>query len=236
MEFVKKNIKYFSLGGCLLVIISLFLPFVTVSMEFLGQNISQSANFIEGDGVIVFVAVVVAGVLIFIKKEILSLVPLVISVAITLYDAINGASKFGEVSSLYSGIKLSYGVGFYLAIIGLIFAIACICYNQFGIKKITPTEFLNQLLHRNNKNVAQPTGQVIYDQSFTRPNTNSVSPSMEGVNTQPANGTSYQTPVTNNTEQPVQEYSNSTNVICPQCKAVLNSGVQFCNQCGTKIN
>lgn len=264
MEFVKKNIKWITLGGGLITIISLFLPFVTVSIEFLGQKVSESANFIDGDGAFVFAGVVIAGVLIFLKKEVFSLIPLGICVAITLYDAFNGISKIKEITSLYSGVKLTYGPGLYIGLIGLLLSIAGVCYSQFVLKKnnySVNNQSYNQGYQPYNYNqpvqpVAQPNYTVGYQQPMQNNynndfniSNNSVSPQV-GMPTSAVNNDIFnQAPVAqsspvmeqsvmNNAQPtaPVQDFSSHTTIMCPQCGATLNSGMQFCNQCGSKLN
>jgi hypothetical protein len=39
-------------------------------------------------------------------------------------------------------------------------------------------------------------------------------------------------------QTPVQDFSNPvpSTIMCPQCRATLNAGASFCNQCGSKLN
>lgn len=68
MDFIKKNRMWITLGALGLALIACFLPFAKVSVF----GISQSINYIDGgrDGILVLIAVIVSGVLVFLKKKI----------------------------------------------------------------------------------------------------------------------------------------------------------------------
>jgi len=264
MEFVKKNIKWISLGGCVLAIISLFLPFATVSAEIFGTSISESVTYIEGDGAIVFAAIIVAGVLIFLKKDLFSLIPLGIGTAISIYSAINVGKAFGDVSSLYGDlIKVGFGIGFYLLLVGLVVAAGAMAYSQFVLNKnggavsVQPygqnvQQMPNQGYQSYNYNQpVEPQVQPSYGQPFVGTPVNEVQQPI-GMPTSTVDTNIFNqapvaqtTPVMNNSvsaEQPVmnnvpvQDFSSPATITCPQCRATLNSGMQFCNQCGSKLN
>ncbi len=111
MKVLKENAKWIGLGGCVLMIIGCFLPFATVS----ALGLSQSVNYIDGDGVFVVIAAVVAAILIYLKKGKLILIPSLISAAFVIYDAASGSSAAS--SSL---ANVSFGIGFFLIVIGII--------------------------------------------------------------------------------------------------------------------
>ena len=260
MEFVKKNIKWIALGGCVLAIISLFLPFATVSAEIFGTSISESVTYIEGDGAIVFAAIVVAGVLIFLKKDLFALIPIGIGTAISIYSAINVGKAFGDVSSLYGDlIKVGFGIGFYLLLVGLVVAAGAMAYSQFVLNKngaaISSQTYGQNVQQMPNQgyqpyNYNQPV-QPSYGQPFVNSPVNEVQQPM-GMPTSTVDTNIFNqapvaqsTPVMNNSvpvEQPVmnsvpvQDFSSPAVITCPQCRATLNSGMQFCNQCGSKLN
>ena len=117
MDFIKKNRMWITLGGLALVIIACFMPFAKVSVF----GYSQSINYIDGgrDGIIVIIAAIVAGVLVFLKKEKFSIIPSGIAALVTIYDIIN-VSKVSGGTSL-AGVSVS--IGAILILVGLIVAI-----------------------------------------------------------------------------------------------------------------
>ena len=117
MDFIKKNRMWITLGGLALAIIACFLPFAKVSVF----GISQSINYIDGgrDGIIVIIAAIVAGVLVYLKKEKFSLIASGLAALVTVYDIINVAKVAGK-SSL-GGVSIS--IGAILILVGLIVAI-----------------------------------------------------------------------------------------------------------------
>ena len=115
MDFIKKNCMWITIAGCALVLIGCFLPFAKVTV----LGFSQAVNYIDGDGVIVLIAIIVSAVLVFLKKEKISLISTGIATIVTLYDAINVSHVTG--SSSLGGVSL--GIGFWIILIGLIIAI-----------------------------------------------------------------------------------------------------------------
>lgn len=148
MDFVKKNIKYVGVAGCLLAAIGTLLPFVKVSISLFGISSNESVNFIDGDGVFVIILAILSGVMIFGKTlkniRILNInfekllqfwwgpiVPIGIGLAITAYNAIN----IGDTVGTYGDYaKISFGIGFYLIILGALVTIASILYEKFVMK------------------------------------------------------------------------------------------------------
>ena len=152
MDFVKKNIKYIGIAGCLIAIIATFLPFAKITVSLFGFNSSQTVNFISGDGKIVLFLALIAGLFLLGKALNFSLQmgkfnvnslykfwwgPLVF-IAIALIITISDASNIGNVSSgvgAVTGATVSFGIGFYLILLGLIIAPAAILYEKFGMKE-----------------------------------------------------------------------------------------------------
>ena len=119
MDFIKKNRMWITLGGLALAIIACFMPFAKVSIF----GYSQSINYIDGgrDGIIVIIAAIAAGVLVFLKKEKFSLIPSGIAALVTIYDIINVAKVAG--GSSLGGVSIS--IGAILILVGIIVAIVC---------------------------------------------------------------------------------------------------------------
>ncbi len=136
MAFIKKNIKWIALGACALIALSMFLPFATVSATVFGITASESVTFIEGDGVIQLVLVIVAAALLFLnnkKAKIASIILIAVGMGISIFDAINADSTVSEVA--FGVAKVSLGIGFYLGLVGSIIAIAAIVYDTFFLNK-----------------------------------------------------------------------------------------------------
>ncbi|MBQ7136818.1 MAG: hypothetical protein IJO43_02425 [Bacilli bacterium] len=257
MEFVKKNIKWIALGGLGVAFLGLFLPYATVTAELFGTPIfSQSITYVKHDGIFVLLAIVACGVLLFLKKELFSLIPLGLGAGITVYSAFNVGKVMGETQ--VEGVKTSFSIGFYMLIIGLVVAAAAICYSEFVLKKkgigigvnnqgYAQPNYNQGYQPYNYNQPTQPIEQPSYNQPFVGGPVNDVQQPM-GM---PANNDTYnQTsvaqnpvqsfgqvqPAMNNMQQPVQDFSNPAVVNCPQCGTALNAGTQFCHQCGSKVN
>ena len=137
MEILKTK-RYLGMVGAALVIIGLFLPFVTVSVSLFGVSNSQSTSWIGAgglDAILVLILSVVTLLMIFSDKLVekvpffekftnqkLTLVPTALSALLLIISIANASSAFGIVGSLGS---VGFGFGFWLIIIGLV---ACAAY------------------------------------------------------------------------------------------------------------
>ena len=101
MEILNKNSKYIGLGGCILTIIGCFLPW----SNFLGESYSQ----INGDGKIVLILAIVTAILIYLKKDKISLVTSGIAILVFIID---GSKVFSS--------NFNAGIGLFTILIGLI--------------------------------------------------------------------------------------------------------------------
>jgi len=106
MELLRKNRKAIALVGCLLIILGCFLPFASA--------MGISIDYATGDGKLVIIAIVVTAILIFLKKEKITLIPSLIAVAIFVNTTIN----------MIQIEEASLALGFYVILIGLIAIIA----------------------------------------------------------------------------------------------------------------
>lgn len=220
MGFVKKNIKYIEIISCIIVILATFLPFITVTVSFFGYSSSQSVKFIDfkGDWIIVITLAIVAGVMIFgktiknlninIEKLLrlwwLPLVPLGISTLITIYDAIN-VNNFVLIYERYTTV--SFGIGFYLILLGLIISIAGILYEKFVIEVDTKV---------NDESIVIASSVISQDQ---------LTQSVEPVVT---NQVIEQT-------QSVESQTQSSTISCPECDSQVPSTSKFCSTCGKQL-
>ena len=73
----------------------------------------------DGDGIYVIVAAIVALVFIFMKKGKWNYAPAIVSAAVAIYDVADAKDAVASVSSL-AKISLSYGIGFFIIILGAI--------------------------------------------------------------------------------------------------------------------
>ena len=127
--------------GCLIAIIGLFLPFASVN----GFGQSVSINYIDRDGSIVIITLIIAAIFLFTnkgKKRVITC--LMIGLIITLYDGYD-ASRLMDTDKLqmfkaYINIKLE--VGFYLTVIGHIVALIGVCSKEQVV--VQPSMGMNQ--------------------------------------------------------------------------------------------
>ncbi len=244
MEFVKKNIKYIGLAGCIIVALANFLPFVTVSVSLFGISQSSSIKFIDGDGVFVIVLAIIAGAMLFGKtlknlrigginlEKLLGfwwgpLVPLGIAAAITAYDAINVSDVAGSYGSYAT---ISFGIGFYLILLGLIVAIASVLYEKFVMKvdntvasasSVVPastTTYADSVVPASTTTYAAPVQPVVMEAPVVEP-------------VQPVVATPVMEPAA-----PVQQPVVGPAVVsCPGCGSQVPSTSKFCTTCGKQL-
>ncbi|MCR5787657.1 MAG: hypothetical protein K6G37_01010 [Bacilli bacterium] len=120
MESLKKYIKYVGIAGCLLSIIGLFLVFAGVYMKDGKYIDGTSIKFIEGDGKIVLVAMLVSAGLIFFKKYKTSYITSAVALIVTLYDGID----VKNILPSYRFLDIRLGIGFYVTLIAIIITFA----------------------------------------------------------------------------------------------------------------
>ena len=206
MEFIDKNRKWFGLGSCILILISLFIPFAKVS----AYGYSASVSLIEGlDGKLLILPIGAAIGLFMAKKEKFSLIPLGITLIVVLIDLISAKSKISN--SIYSSsIELTIMVGTYVMILGII--IAAVFALLPGSKKDNTSQVATQP-------VVEPTTPV-----QSAPNVvPTVEPMMQPTidqNVQPATQ-----PVVESTT-PVQPASNVAPIVEPMMQPTMTQDVQ----------
>ena len=116
MDFIKKNHMWIGIAACGAAILGCFLPFATVS----AFGLSESVNFIDGDGKLVLIAAVISGVLLYLqngKYQKFSWISSAIGLFITLYDASNVGKKMSGL------VNTHMGIGFTIIMLGFIVAI-----------------------------------------------------------------------------------------------------------------
>ena len=133
MSYVKEK-KYLGILGNALLILGVFLPFVSVSVSFLGVSQSQSVSYIQGDGIFVLILAVISLLMIFADKlsekvpffgkfvnPKLTLIPTVISIILLIIDVSNATGS----ASIYGALaQISLGFGFFVIVLGLIALVA----------------------------------------------------------------------------------------------------------------
>ena len=117
MEFIKKNRKWITLGGLALALIACFMPFAKVSVFGYSQTVALIDT--KSAGIIVMIASIVAGVLVFLKKEKFSVIASGIAAIVTIYNIIDVAKVTG--GSSFGGVSISFDA--ILMLVGLIVAI-----------------------------------------------------------------------------------------------------------------
>ena len=264
MEFVKKTIKYIGLVGCIVVVLATFLPFVKVTVSLFGYSSSQSVKFVDGDGVIVIVLAIIAGAMIFGKtmknlkifninlEKLLRfwwgpLVPIGLATLITVYDAIN----VNDVAGTYgSYATISFGIGFYLILLGLIVSIASILYEKFVMKVDTKvaaespvtsstTTYVESVQQSSIpvQPVVEPvvtTSSVVAQEQPVQQSAIPVQPAVEPVVT--ASSVVAQEQSVQQTTTPIQSVEPQPSVIiCPGCGSQVPSTSKFCTICGKQL-
>lgn len=139
MENVKKYSKFIGLGGLALVIISvLFLPFLKVTVSFLGYKASETVKFIDAwEGKVALICAIVAAVGFVLKKVRLASIPTLLTLVFTIWGVIDGKGE----NTLGLG-KISCSWGFYLIILGVV-AAASYIYFDYKNSKQSIKEYFN---------------------------------------------------------------------------------------------
>lgn len=122
------------IAGCVLVLLSTFLPFVSVKL----WGYAESISLIEkADGKIFLAAAIIGVVLCFVNKPIIPIANLVYScilALLSLYETGNTDSAVEELG-VWSG-AVSRGAGYYLLILGAIIYLAAGICGFFAKKKL----------------------------------------------------------------------------------------------------
>ena len=197
---LNSNMKKIALIALIVANVGLFLPFVTANVWF----VSVSKNFIDGDGVIVLVLSIIAAILLFTKKNIFPLLLNIASLVVTIIDMVN-ANDIISGSEYGNYIKVEYGMGCWLLLIGLIVSIICLLFDKKN------NEIVNTV---NNYQPVPDYSTMTNDISYT--NTN-----YEPIN-QPDNTDNN----INNDYQP--------KFYCSNCGVELSNEGSFCPNCGVK--
>jgi len=133
MDKVKKYCNYIGIVGCLLLLIGNFFTFVTVK----ALGMSETVKFVDGDGVFVIIAAIVAAVFIYMKKGKWNYAPALISAAVAIYDVMDAKDVAGSVSSLVK-VNVDYGLGFFMIMLGAIAVAAYAFLYKIDDKDILP--------------------------------------------------------------------------------------------------
>lgn len=134
MDYIKKNLKYVGILGCIMMVVGNFLPFAKVTVSLFGFSQSQSVKFIDGHGVAVLIAAIIAGILIYIDKHKLSLIPTGIGAVITIYNMIDVKSIVGETMGIG---KIGFGIGAWIIVLGAFLAIGAVVFEMIKSKETT---------------------------------------------------------------------------------------------------
>lgn len=118
MELLKKYCNYIGIGGAILLLLGNFFEFCSINYSILGVSQREAVKFIDGDGIFVAVAAVVAFFLVYSRKGKWNLIPSCISAAIILYDISNVKDNMSTIASL-ANAETSYGLGFWVLLIGV---------------------------------------------------------------------------------------------------------------------
>lgn len=106
--------------GAALVILGSIIPMYSISLF----GMSKSFQYISGDGKVLCVMAVATIILILIKKQMFTIIPTIVSIAIFGYDL---SGIVGETGSL-----INYSIGFYVLILGLLILAASVVLSIIG--------------------------------------------------------------------------------------------------------
>lgn len=106
--------------GAILVILGCIIPMYSISLF----GMTKVFHYISGDGKILCVLAVSTIILILIKKQIFTIIPTIVSIAIFIYDA---SGIVGNTGSL-----INYNIGFYILILGLLLMVAEVILSIIG--------------------------------------------------------------------------------------------------------
>lgn len=124
MEFMKKNAKTIAILSAIVAIISLFLPYATAKSVFGNINFT----FIEGDGKIVLVLMIISTILIFINKKSTSIASIVLTILSLLIAFIN-IFNVGKLDSGSSYVTVSLSIGLFLLLLSLVINAMSLVFN-----------------------------------------------------------------------------------------------------------
>ena len=140
MEFIKKNKNYIIWAGCAIIAISLFTAFVKVS----AFGHSESVKFIDlakefnkgSDGkvitaYVVLIAAIASAVLVYLKKEKISLATTGVALIVTFFDYFKVKDSMDGATAL---VKVSYTAP-WIVLIGVILAVGPIIIDMVKIEK-----------------------------------------------------------------------------------------------------
>lgn len=106
--------------GAILVILGCIIPMYSISLF----GMTKAFHYISGDGKVLCVLAVSTIILILIKKQIFTIIPTIVSIAIFIYDA---SGIVGNTGSL-----INYNIGFYILILGLLLMVAEVILSIIG--------------------------------------------------------------------------------------------------------
>ena len=126
------------------MLIGLFFVFAKVTVSGWGTSASESVKYFDcDDGKIVLVAAIAAALLIWFKKEKLSLIATAIVLVVDIIDIVDAKDKFSSVSGMSAfgiSVKVGFGLSPWIIIIGSILAAGPIVIEMLEAKGIIKTK------------------------------------------------------------------------------------------------
>lgn len=113
MNFIKKYRDIVGFIGCTIIIVSCFLPFITVSLF----DLTETTNFFQRDGKLILAILLITIILIILKKDKISLIPTV-SIGFVYIQSICKILK--DFKSIENFGYINFKIGFYLIIFGIL--------------------------------------------------------------------------------------------------------------------
>lgn len=221
MEKIRKYCNYIGVFGCLLLLLGNFLTFVTVKASVLGISHGEPVKFIDGDGVFVIVAAIIAFALIYLKKGKWNYIPAIVSLAVAFYDVADAKDAVSEIGSL-AKVDISYGIGFFIIIIGAI-AVAAYAYlykdDDSNILPLTKDVFAKKVNDAVNQ-VKKATDSLTSEEDITE----------EEDTDEESKDTKKVTKKSSTSKQ-----TKANTKVCSKCGAKNSKATKFCKSCGEKL-
>ena len=116
LKVFKNYQKIIGLFGCILIVISCFLPFIHISL----LNMDNKSKFIQGDGKLVLALVIVSSLLIIFNKFKTSIIPTITIIIVLIQNIL---TIYKDSKNLKALGTITYDIGFYMLITGIIICI-----------------------------------------------------------------------------------------------------------------
>jgi len=223
-----------------------------------GEEYKEKEN---GLGITILVLIGLAVLLLLVNANVISLLALTAAGTLVVYNGIaiiKLMNQYKEYSGVLSGvIEYHYGIGFYMLPAGILLSAIIVLFNlntqsDSYSSGISYSSLKSRTVYQPNSYNSQsyqaiqpqPAMQPSYNQPYGQASYNNGYQSTGMQNSVVNTNIFNQAPVASNIsnfdsagDNDIQTTSIGTNTVnCPCCASPLNNGMQFCNNCGSRIN